>query len=197
MNRKSHKAKRDEKEQSEKHVHFWPMRIVSPSAKVNKQQDPISDCFHLMGGAGWEMVFLCCWSTFSCPWKNCGSVKGWNASQTVCALFLQNVCEERYSPPPQSKQPCRLCPWHSRSAQGSDPSLQLTPLSTPTSGARVSRDLPFATCPSPSHTFCLCFTLHAELPDLFLGTLIRSVFTGNFILDKAFLLKKEQMSFAT
>lgn len=103
MNRKSHKAKRDEKQQSEKHVHFWPMRIISLSAKVNKQQDPTSDCFHLMGGAGWEMVFLRCWSTFSFPWKkqNCVSVKGWNASQTVCALFLQNVCEERNSPQPR------------------------------------------------------------------------------------------------
>lgn len=33
--------------------------------------------------------------------KNCVSAKGWNASQTVCALFLQNVCEERNSPHPR------------------------------------------------------------------------------------------------
>lgn len=71
------------------------------------------------GGAGWEIVFLCCLSIFSCPWKNFGSVIGWNASLTICTLFLQNINEERKPHPPQRKQARGLHTWCCRSAQGS------------------------------------------------------------------------------
>lgn len=115
---------------------------------------------------------------------------------SLCSVSAKGTWGDEL-PPPQSKQPCRPHPWHRRWAQGSDPDLQMAPLSTLTSGARISQDLPFATCPTPSYTLCLCSTLHAELPDLLLGTLTRSVFTGNFTLDKASLLKKQQKSSAT
>lgn len=42
--------------------------------------------------------------------KNCASVKGWNASQTVCALFQQNLCEERNSPHRRVNSPADLTP---------------------------------------------------------------------------------------
>lgn len=205
MNRKSHKAKRDKKEQSEKHAHFWPMRILSQSAKVNKQQDPPSDCFHLMGGAGWEMVFLCCRSTLSCPWKNFGSVIGWNASLTICAVSVKRIQQEELPPTPE-----QTGPWIMylvlQVSTGIWPLSSTGPAEHPDHrGKRFPRP---SLCSLSFETFPLQLVLPLHVPSAVLHRLCwtawlrprntgTSVFTASFILDKAPLFKKQQKSSAT